>query len=150
MSNQPAPLVFSTIFGVLMLAAAAIGADKAAAMVAGLALAAMLIGLRYLAAATLSVLLVVVVIVMSDPPGLYAALSGLSAAAYLVLRHGASLGVVTTTRPTVVGMVGFTFVGVVATALPPSLPWLPLVAPAGAVALFVVAALPFLRGAHGR
>lgn len=150
MSKQPAAPVFSTAFGLLMVAAAAVGAGKPAIVMAGLALAAMLVGLRYRSAATLSVLLVIVVVVMSNPPGLYPALSGLSAAAYLVLRHAASLGVVTTTRPTVLGMVGFTLVGVVATLLPPALPWLPLAAPAAAVALFVVAALPFLRGAHGR
>lgn len=92
----------------------------------------------------MSVLLVVAVIVLSNPPALYAALSGLCAAAYLVLRHAALLGVITTTRPTVLSMVGFTLVGAVATAVP-TLPWLPLVAPAAAVAIFVVAAVPLRR-----
>ena len=109
-----------------MVAAAAVGADRAAGVAAALAVGALVVGLRYRAAATLSVLLVVAVIVLSDPPALYAALSGLSAAGYLVLRHAASLGVVTTTRPTVLGMVGFTLVGVVATMVPATLPWLPL------------------------
>ncbi len=139
MATQPAPLAFSTAFGLLMVAAAAINADRAAVVTAAVAVGAVLVGLRYRSAATLSVLLVVAVIVLSDPLGLYAALSGLSAAAYLVLRHAASLGVVTTTVPTVLGMVGFTLVGVVATAVPATLPWLPLVAPVAAVAIFVVA-----------
>lgn len=153
-STQPAPLAFSTAFGLLMVAAAAVGADGAAVVVIALAVTALLAGLRYRSAATLSVLLVVAVIVLSDPPALYAALSGLSAAAYLVLRHAASLGVVTTTRPTVVGMVGFTLVGVVATMLPATLPWVPLLAPVAAVAVFVVATLPLHQtvswGARGR
>ena len=137
--TQPAPLAFSSVFGLLMVAAAAVDADRAAVVTAAVAVGAMLVGLRYRAAATLSVLLVVAVIVLSDPPGLYAALSGLSAAAYLVLWHAASLGVVTTTVPTVLGMVGFTLVGVVATVVPAAVPWLPLVAPVAAVAIFVVA-----------
>ena len=132
MATQPAPLTFSTAFGLLMVAAAAIDADRAAVVTAAVAVGAVLVGLRYRSAATLSVLLVVAVIVLSDPPALYAALSGLSAAAYLVLRHAASLGVVTTTVPTVLGMVGFTLVGVVATMVPATLPWLPLVAPVAA------------------
>ena len=144
-SNQPAPLAFSTAFGLLMVAAAAINTDRSGAVVAALAVGALVVGLRYRAAATLSVLLVVAVIVLSSPSALYAALTGLSAAAYLVLRHAASLGVVTTTGPTVIGMVGFTLVGVVATAVPVTFPWLPLVAPVVVVAIFVVATLPFLR-----
>ncbi len=148
-SNQPAPLTFSTAFGLLMVAAAAVGADRAAGVAAALAVGALVVGLRYRAAATLSVLIVVAVIVLSDPPALYAALSGLSAAGYLVLRHAASLGVVTTTRPTVLGMVGFTLVGVVATMVPATLPWLPLVAPVAALAIFVVATLPLHRRSGG-
>lgn len=145
-SMQPAPLAFSTAFGLLMVAAAAIDADRAGAVAVAVAVGALLIGLRYRAAATLSVLLVVFAIVLSDPPALYAALAGLSAAAYLVLRHAASLGVVTTTRSTVIGTVGFTLVGIAATVVPVSVPWLPLVAPVAAVAVFLVAAPPLMRG----
>ena len=145
-SMQPAPLAFSTGFGLLMVAAAAIDTDRVGVVAVALAVGALLVGIRYRSAATLSVLVVVVAIVVSDPPALYAALAGLSAAAYLVLRHAASLGVVTTTRPTVIGMVGFTLVGIVATGVPVSLPWLPLVAPVAAVAIFVVAMLPLMRG----
>ena len=70
-------------------------------------------------------------IVLSDPSPMFAALSGLSAAAYLVLRHavGAPAGVVTATTPTMIAAVGFAFAGVVATSFAPRLPWSPLLAP---------------------
>jgi hypothetical protein len=144
-SNQPAPLVFSTAFGLLMIAAAWIDASRIGAVVIAAALGAVLVGLRYGFAATLAVLFVIVAIVVSDPPPLFTALSGLSAAAYLVLWHASSSGVVTTTRPTVIGMLGFTLVGIVATAMPITLPWLPLLAPPVAVAIFVVATQPLQR-----
>jgi hypothetical protein len=144
--KQPAPLVFSTAFGFLMVFAASMDADRAAAVALGGAVVAVLVGLRYRTAATVSVLLVVAAIVLSNPPPLFAALSGLSAAAYLVLRHAAALGVVTTTRPTVIGVIGFMLVGIAATSVPLRVPWLPLVAPPVAVVIFVLTTLPFLRG----
>lgn len=146
---QPAPLVFSTAFGFLMLTAAAVNADKLGFVAVVMAAIAVLAGLRYRTAATLSVLLVITVIVVSNPPPLFAALSGLSAAAYLVLRHaaGPSGGSVTTTRPTVVGMVGLTLVGIAATWVPIQLPWLPLLAPPVIVVIFVLVTLPLFRGA---
>jgi hypothetical protein len=145
-SIQPAPLAFSTAFGLLMVTAAAIDTDRAGAVAIGVAVVALLVGLRYRAAATLSVLSVIAAIVLSVPPPLFAALSGLSAAAYLVIRHAADAGVVTTTRPTVIAMVTFTVIGIGATAVPLHLPWLPLVAPPAVVLIFVLAAWPFLRG----
>ena len=124
---QPAPLAFSTAFGFLMVSAAAVQAGKAGSIALVLAVIALLIGLVYRAAATLSVLSVIAAIVLSNPPPLFAAVSGLSAAAYLVLRHAAGppAGLVTTTRPTVIGMVGMTLVGIAATSVPLRLPWLP-------------------------
>lgn len=145
-SIQPAPLAFSTAFGLLMVTSAAIHADRSGAIAIGLAVAALLTGLRYRSAATFSVLLVIVAMVLSPPPLLFAALSGLSAAAYLVMRHAVGLGVVTTTRATVLAMVGFTVVGVVATSLPLRLPWLPLLAPPAVVVMFLLVTIPFLRG----
>jgi hypothetical protein len=41
--------------------------------------------------------------------------------------------------------VGFTFAGLVATAFPLRLPWLPLLAPLAVFAIYVVATRPFLR-----
>jgi hypothetical protein len=148
---QPAPLAFSTAFGFLMVTAAAVQADfgsnAAGSIALGLAVVAALTGLVYRPASTLSVLLVIAAIVLSNPPPLFAGVSGLSAAAYLVLRHAArpSAGLVTTTRPTVVGMVGMTLVGIAATTVPLHLPWLPLLAPPAVVVLFVLVTLPFVR-----
>jgi hypothetical protein len=97
-------------------------------------------------AATLAVLLSVVTIVVSDPSPLFAALSGLCAAAYLVCRHavGASAAAVIGSLPTVIAAVGFTFAGLVATSFPVQLPWLPLVAPLAVLAIYVLATRPFL------
>lgn len=146
-SAQPAPLAFSSAFGMLMVVAAAIHADRAGTIAIGLAVAALLAGLWYRPAGTLSVLLVIAAIVLSPPPLLFAALSGLSAAAYLIIRHAAGLGIVTTTRPTVLAMIGFTLVGVVATWVPLQLAWLPLLAPPAVVVMFLLVTIPFLRGA---
>jgi len=145
--SQPAPLAFSTAFGLLMVTAAAVHAGKAGYIALALAVVALLTGLVFRAASTLSVLLVMAAIVLSDPVPVFAGVSGLSAAAYLVLRHAArpSAGLVTTTRPTVVGMVGMTLVGLTATSVPLHLPWFPLLAPPAVVALFVVVTLPFVR-----
>jgi hypothetical protein len=144
---QPAPLAFSTAFGLLMVTAAAVHADKAGSIALALAVVAMLTGLVFRAASTVSVLLVIAAIVLSNTAPLFAAVSGLSAAAYLVLRHASrpSAGLVTTTRPTVVGMVGMTLVGIAATSVPLHLPWLPLLAPPAVVVLFLVVTLPFMR-----
>ncbi|MDT5068525.1 MAG: hypothetical protein QOK02_4680 [Mycobacterium sp.] len=147
--SQPAPLVFSAGFGLLMVAATAVRGDEIALICAGLAALALVVGIRYLSCATLSVLLVVVSMVMSDPPPLVAALAGLSAGAYLVIRHAAEAGVVTTTRPTVIGMVAFTVVGIVATTTPMSVPWLPLLAPPAVVVIFILVMVPFLRSGKG-
>ena len=145
-STQPAPLAFSTAFGLLMVTAAAIHTNRAGVFAIGVAVVALAAGLRYRAAATLSVLSAIAAIVLSVPPPLFAALSGLSAAAYLVIRHAAGAGVVTTTRPTVIAMVTFTLIGIGATSVPLHLPWLPLVAPPAVVVIFLLAAWPFLRG----
>jgi hypothetical protein len=141
---QPAPLAFSTVFGILMAAACAVHADRPGLVAVALAVAAVLVGLRFSAAATVAVLLTAAALVLSEPPVLFAALSGLSAAAYLVLRHAAAAGVVTTTWPTVIGAIGFTVVGAVAASAPLHAPWLPVLAPPAAVAIFAMATVPFL------
>lgn len=143
---QPAPRAFSTVFGLLMAAAAAVQADGPASIAVALAVIAVLAGLRFRSAATLAVLLTVSAIVLSDTSALLAALSGLSAAAYLVLRHavGAPAGAVTTTWPTVAAAVSFTLAGVVATSMPVQVPWLPLLAPLAVVGIYALAMRPFL------
>ncbi len=105
---------------------------------------AVLVGLRFRPAATLAVLLALTALVLSDPSPVFAALSGLSAAVYLVLRHGEPTGLVTATRPTMIAAVGFTFAGVVATSFSPQLPWLPLLAPLAVFAIYVLATRPFV------
>lgn len=127
-------------FGVLMAAAAAVDARGPGLIAAAAAGVAVLAGLYVRAAATAAVLAVVCAIALSEPQPLLAALSGLSAAAYLVLRY------TTMTPPTVIGLVGFTAIGVVATtAGPAGVSWLPLLAPVAAVVLFLLLTGPFAR-----
>jgi hypothetical protein len=151
-SGQPAPLMFSTPFGLLMAAAAGVHPGPAGPAVVALvavAVLGVLVGLRFRAAATFSVLLVIAAVTVSDPSTLFAALSGLSATAYLVIRHAAGSGVVTTTLPTVLGMVGFALAGTIATMTPVSLPWLPLAAPLAVVGIFLLVTVPFMRDERG-
>ncbi|XLD68992.1 hypothetical protein PUR13_19520 [Mycobacterium paraintracellulare] len=109
-------------------------------------LAAVGVGTVLRPAATVAVLLAVVTVMLSDPPLVFVALSGLCGAAYLVCRHavGAAAPVVLGSWPTAVAAVGFTFAGLVATSFPLQLPWLPLAAPLGALAVYLLAIRPFL------
>jgi hypothetical protein len=151
LATQPAPRTFSTAFGLLMVATAVVQADRLAFVAAALAVVAVLAGLQFRPAATLAVLLTVAAIMLADPPPVVAALSGLCAAAYLVMRHavGPAGRVVTTTAPTMIAAAGFTFAGIVATVFPLRLPWLPLLAPVAVVAIFVLAIRPFLAERRG-
>jgi hypothetical protein len=121
-----------------MVAAAAVAADDAAMIVAGLTTLAVLVGNVFRRAATLAVLLAAAALVLNEAPAMLAALSGLCAACYLVLRHTAII-----TAPTVIGAVGFTAVGMVAVSLPLQLPWVPLIAPLAVLALVALATRPF-------
>lgn len=127
----------SAPFGMLMTAAAAVDAAGPALIAVAIAAVAVVAGLYLRAAATAAVLAAVSAIAMSEPQPLLAALSGLSAAAYLVLRHA------TMTRPTVIGLIGFAAVGIIATTVPASSAWLPLLAPVAAVVVFAVLIGPF-------
>ncbi|WP_369805833.1 hypothetical protein [Mycobacterium sp. 1165178.9] len=110
------------------------------------ALAAVAVGVVFRPAATVAVLLAAVTATLSNPSVIFVALSGLCAAAYLVCRHavGASAPVVLDSWPTAAGAVGFTFAGLVATSFPLQLPWLPLVAPLGALVIYLLAIRPFM------
>lgn len=143
---QPAPRALSAAFGLLMAASAAVQTDGLALVAVLLAGIAVLVGLQFRAAATLAVLLIVSAIALSGPSPLFAALSGLCATAYLVLRHaaGGPAGVVTATGPTLIAAVGFTLAGVVATLVPLRLPWLPLLAPLSVVLVYALAVHPFM------
>lgn len=137
---RSAALTASTIFGVLMVAFAVVG-SHGPAIVAGVAAAiAVGVGVAFRPAATLAALLVVATIVMSNPSLVLVAWSGLCAAAYLICRHVAAAW----SWPTIIAAVGFTFAGLVATAFPLQLPWLPLTAPLAVLAIYVVATRPFL------
>jgi hypothetical protein len=135
--------VLSTAFGFLMVAAAEPGAHGPAFVAAIIAAIAVLAGIQFRPAATFAVLLTVLAIVASDSQPVFAALSGLCAAAYLVLRHGAAARVGGVTAPTVIGAVGFTFAGLIATAFPLKLPWLPLLAPLAVLGIYALATRPF-------
>ena len=131
----------STAFGLVMIAAAAVQADNAAMIAAGLATLAVLVGNIFRPAATLAVLMAATVLVLNDAPAMLAALSGLCAACYLVLRHTAAI-----TAPTVIGAVGFTAVALAAVSLPLQLPWVPLAAPLAVLALVALSTRPYWAG----
>lgn len=128
----------SWAFGVLMVLAAAGSGGVPALIAAGLALGAVVIGVFRRPAAVVAILLTAVALSLSDVPSLFVAVSGLSAAVYLVLRYGAGTGVVTLTVPTVAGMVGFTLAAAAAAVLPWRLAWVPLLAPAVVVAVIAM------------
>ena len=96
--------VFSFAFGLLMVGLAADGSHGVAVAAWAAALVAVVAGAVFRPAATLAVLLSVATIVLSDPPLVFVALSGLCAAGYLVCRHavGGSAGVVLGSWPTAV------------------------------------------------
>jgi hypothetical protein len=140
------PPVFATGFGLLTVGLAADGWHGPAVIAWVAALIAVAVGIVIPRAATVAVLLAALAVMLSDPPVVFVALSGLCAAAYLVCRHavGASAPVVLDSWPTAAGAVGFTFAGLVATSFPLRLPWLPLAAPLGALVIYLLAIRPFM------
>jgi hypothetical protein len=139
--------VLSTASGVAMVAVAGIGTHGAAQAAAVAAVVAVVLAILLRPVATLAVLLTVAVIVLSNPDPALVAVSGLFAAVYLVLRHAAAgvVGLNAVSGATMVSAVGFTFVGLVATAFPLQLPWLPLLAPLAVFAIYLLATRPYLR-----
>lgn len=127
-----------------MVAAVALESRGPGFALAIVALIAVGVGTIFRPAATVAVLLSVAVIIVSSPSNLLVALSGLCAAAYLVCRHAGPAADMVLSGPTIVAAVGFTFAGLVATAFPLQLPWVPLVAPLAVLATYVVATRPFL------
>lgn len=136
----------ATGFGLLMVGSAASGSHGVAVAAWVAALIAVGIGTVFRPAATVAALLAVATIVLSDPPLVFVAPSGLCAAAYLVCCHavGAAAPVVLGSWSTVVAAVGFTFAGLVATSFPLQVPWLPLAAPLAALAIYLLAIRPFV------
>jgi hypothetical protein len=140
--------ILSTACGVLMVAAAGLGSHGPTLVAATSAVGAVAVAVLFRPVATLAVLLVVVAVALSGPSATVAAVSGLSAALYLVLRHaaGSGVGLNSVSLATMLSAAGFTLVGLVATAFPLQLPWLPLLAPLAAFAVYLLAARPYLRG----
>lgn len=126
-------------FGVVMAGAAAVGADARGLIAVTVAVLAVTAAVFLRVAATAAVLAVIGALAVSDPQPMLAAVSGVCAAAYLVLTH------TTVTKPTAAGIAGFAAVGVLATTVPADIAWLPLLAPVAAVAVIGVALGPFLR-----
>ena len=143
--------LLSTAFGLVMVAAAGFQTDWPARVLVMLAAAAVLAGIVCRGAATVAVLLAAAAIVVSDAPPMLAALAGLSAACYLVLRYTevASTRVMGASAPAMLAALGFTFVGVLAASFPFELPWLPLLAPLAVLGIYVLATRPFYKVREG-
>ncbi len=134
----------SLAFGLLMVAATGVSPQHQPAFVtAMLAIAAVLAGTVFRPAATLAVTLTVVIIAVEGPSPLFAAVSGLAATLYLLLRH-AQGGVMTTSAPTIIAALGFAVTGLAATWFPLRLPWLPLIAPVAVLGAYLLAVRPFV------
>jgi hypothetical protein len=148
---QVAAHLLSTSCGVLMVAAVGIGASGSGRAAAALAVVAVTVAVLFRPVATLAVLLTVLAVALCGSSATVAAVSGLSAAAYLVLRHaaGSSTGLDSVSGATMVSAIGFTLVGLVSTAFPLRLPWLPLLAPLAVFAVYLLATRPFLRDDDG-
>jgi hypothetical protein len=144
--------LLSTVFGLVMVAAAGFQTTGPALTVAILATASVVAGIAFRVAATVAVLLAAAAVVISDAPPMFAALAGLSAACYLVLRYteGGSTRVLGASAPALVAALGFTFVGVLAASFPFELPWLPLLAPLAVFGIYVLATRPFYKAGEGQ
>ena len=143
--------LLSTACGLLMVAAVGVGTYGPARVAAVSALVAVMVAIMFRPVATLAVLLTVAVIALTGPVAMVAAVAGLSAAVYLVLRHGAAsgIGLDSVGVATLVSALGFTLAGLVATAFPLQLPWLPLLAPLAVFAIYLLATRPFLPDEDG-
>jgi hypothetical protein len=138
--------LLSTGCGLLMVAAVGVGTPGPARVIAVCALCAVAVAILVRPVATLAVLLTVLVIAITGPSAVVAAVAGLSAAVYLMLRHASSgAGLDSLSAATLTSALGFTLAGLVATAFPLQLPWLPLLAPLAVFAVYLVATRPFLR-----
>jgi hypothetical protein len=144
--------LLSTAFGLVMGAAAGLQTTGPALFLAMAAAAAVLAGIAVRVVATAAVLLSAAAIVVSESPPLLAALAGLSAACYLVLRYteGGSTRVIGASAPAMLAALGFTFVGVLAASFPFELPWLPLLAPLAVFGIYVLATRPFYQAGEGK
>lgn len=143
---RSAAQLLSTACGLLMVAAVGVGTQGLARDVAVAALVAVAAAIVLRPIATLAVLLTVLVITLSGPAAVGAAVAGLSAAVYLMLRHAAAsgAGLESVSFASLAFALAFTLAGLVATAFPLQLPWLPLLAPLAVFAIYLLATWPFL------
>jgi hypothetical protein len=143
--------LLSTASGLLMVAVVGIGSHGRILTVATSAAVTVTVAILFRPIATLAVLLTVALVALSGPSAALAALAGLSATVYLILRHaaGSGVGLNSVSGATLVAAVGFALVGLVATAFPLQLPWLPLLAPLAVFAVYLLATRPFLRDEEG-
>jgi hypothetical protein len=144
--------LLSAAFGLMMMAAAGFQTAGPALALAMLGAAMVVVGIPFRSAATPAVLSAAAALVVSDAPPMLAALAGLSAACYLVLRYteGDSTRVLGASAPAMLAALGLSFVGVFAASFPFELPWLPLLAPAAVFAIYVLATRPFYQAAEGK
>lgn len=143
---RSAAQLLSTACGLLMVAAVGVGTQGLARVAAGAALVAVAAAVVLRPIATLAVLLTVLVIALSGPTAVGSAVAGLSAASYLMLRHAAAsgAGLESVSFASLVSALAFTLAGLVATAFPLRLPWLPLLAPLAVFAIYLLVTWPFL------
>ena len=143
--------LLSTAFGLMMVAATGFQTTGAALVLAMAAAAGVLAGIVFRVAATPAVLSAATAVVLSEAPPMFAALAGLTAACYLVLRYteGGSTRLIGASAPTMLAALGFTFVGVLAASFPFELAWLPLLAPLAVFGIYVLATRPFYKSAEG-
>ena len=115
MTTRIAAQLAATAMGLLMVAVASIHVHGGMLVVPALAAAVVAAGIVFRSAATLSVVIVAMVVGITGPPAAYAAVAGLCAVTYLVMRHAVNTAGVLT-LPTAVAAVGFTAAGLVASA----------------------------------
>ncbi len=127
----------SVAIGLLMVAAGTVHSTGPALVAASAALFAVVVSLVSSVAATLAVVATVAALALSAPSPALAALAGVAATAYLALWHAAGHPPTSLTPPTLLGAVGLSAVAVLATTVPLTLPWVPLVAPLAVVAIYV-------------
>ncbi len=143
--------LLSTAFGLVMVAAVGFQTVGAALILAMSVAVMVMAGIVFRVAATVAVLLAAATMVISQAAPMLAAVAGLSAACYLVLRHTelGSTRVLGASAPAMIAALGFAFVGVVAASFPFELPWLPLLAPLVGFAIYVLATRPFYPTGEG-
>ncbi|MDT5081754.1 MAG: hypothetical protein QOJ80_6391 [Mycobacterium sp.] len=135
----------TALFGVAMVAATVPQTHWLALWTAGLAIAAVLTGVRFRSAATVAVLLTALTLAISTPSLMLSAVSGLCATGYLVMRHTSGPISAGPTRATAGASMGFSAVSAIVAAVPFDVAWLPLVAPFGLLGAYALVIHPYLR-----